>query len=220
MDIDKMISGLISSGVLGGLAGGAASVANMGNRNARKTAGTLLMAGGIAALGAVAWKAYQAYLSRLEKQCPGPAAQPPADPGWGQLSQEQFQLDDSSPQSRSTALLLVEAMISAASADGHMDGEERKVIVHRVGQLDLAADEKAMVFDALHKPLSLTGLCQQVDSPEVAIKVYLSSLMAIDRTRAESGYYLDALAFRLGLPEDLTAQLVAGMDQDTLRQVA
>jgi len=220
MDIDKMISGLAGSGVLGGLAGGAISGAVMGNRKARRTAGALLKAGGIAALGAVAWKAYQGYQSSQEQGAPGAAAPPPADPGWNQLSQEQFQVDGSSLQSRSTALLLVEAMISAASADGHMDGEERERIMRRVGQLDLAADEKAMVFDALHKPLSLTELCQQVDSPEVAIEVYLSSLMAIDRTRTEAAYYLDALAFRLGLPEDLAARLTAEVNGSALREVA
>jgi uncharacterized membrane protein YebE (DUF533 family) len=37
--------------------------------------------------------------------------------------------------------------------------------------------------------------------------VYLSSLVAIDRHRTEARLYLDALAFRLGLPDGLVAQL-------------
>ncbi len=57
MNLDKIVSGLTSSGVLGGLAGGAVSGAIMSNKKARKTAGTLLKVGGVAALGGLAWKA-------------------------------------------------------------------------------------------------------------------------------------------------------------------
>ena len=59
MDLNKIVSSLAGSGVLGGFAGGALGGALMSNKKARKTAGTLLKVGGIAALGGVAWKAYQ-----------------------------------------------------------------------------------------------------------------------------------------------------------------
>jgi uncharacterized membrane protein YebE (DUF533 family) len=61
MDFNKIVSGLGSSGVLGGFAGGAVGGALMSNKKVRKHTGTLLEVGGIAALGGVAWKACQGY---------------------------------------------------------------------------------------------------------------------------------------------------------------
>lgn len=76
-----------------------------------------------------------------------------------------------------------------------------------------------LVFDALQAPLSLAELCEWVDSPKLAAEVYLSSLMAVDQDRTEASLYLDALAFRLGLPEGLVMRLqqeVAGVEQKVL----
>ena len=213
MDLNKVISSLAGSGVLGGLAGGAVGGALMSNKKARKTAGTLVKVGGIAALGTLAWKAYQGYQGNRVAEgaaagpAPGAAAASPQDPVWQGIAQERFALTEDAAATGSTSLLLVQAMIAAACADGHMDAQERERILSRVGTLELAADEKALVFDALQAPLSLAQLCQQVDSPEVAAEVYLSSLMAVDHSRSEAQLYLDALAFRLGLPQGLVERL-------------
>ena len=211
MDINKIISGLTSSGVLGGLAGGAVSGALMSNKKVRKNAGTLLKVGGMAALGTMAWKAYQGYQSN-QHQSNAPAAGTAGairnDPTWNDLSEQRFALEqETQDQAGSPSVLLVQAMIAAACADGHMDTQERGRIMSRVEQLDLRPDEKALVFDALQAPPSLPTLCEQVDSPELATEVYLSSLLAVDRTRADARLYLDALAFRLGLPQGLVQQL-------------
>lgn len=213
MDLNKVISSLAGSGVLGGFAGGAVGGALMSNKKARKTAGTLVKVGGIAALGTLAWKAYQGYQGTRVAEgaaaapAPGAAAASSQDPVWQGIAQERFALPDDTAAPGSTSLLLVQAMIAAACADGHMDARERERILNRVSTLELAADEKALVFDALQAPLSLAQLCQQVDSPEVAAEVYLSSLMAVDQSRSEAQLYLDALAFRLGLPQGLVERL-------------
>ena len=219
MNLDKIVSGLTSSGVLGGLAGGAVSGAIMSNKKARKTAGTLLKVGGVAALGGLAWKAYQDYQG--EKQ-PAPSAPSPAntDPVWQGISKQRFEVADQDPEPGSTAFLLVQAMIAAACADGHLDSAERQRILSQVDNFDLAPDEKAMVFEALESPLSLSALCERVDSPEVAAEVYLSSLVAIERHRTEARLYLDALAFRLGLPEGLVAQLHEQVEEAARQEVA
>ncbi len=60
---------------------------------------------------------------------------------------------------------------------------------------------------SLHKPLGLTELTQRVDCPELAAEVYLASLLAVDGSRLEAELYLDALAFRLGVPQALVAQM-------------
>ncbi len=206
MNLDRMIAGLASSGFLGGLAGGAVGGALGSNKKARKTAGTLLKVGGVAALGGLAWKAYQDYQGQ---KSPAPSQVSPAnsDPVWQDISEQRFEIADQDPAPGSTAFLLVQAMIAAACADGHMDSNERRRILAQVDGFDLAAEEKALVFEALEAPLSLSALCERVDSPEVAAEIYLASLMAIERDRTEAKLYLDALAFRLGLPDALVTQL-------------
>jgi len=205
MNLDKIVSSLASSGVLGGLAGGAVSGALMGNKQARKAAGTLLKVGGVAALGTLAWKAYQSYQQGTSSR-PG-AAYPGGDPVWQGISQQRFEISTGDVPRDAAPLLLVEAMIAAACADGHMDVAERKRILMRVDDMGLAGEEKALVFDALQEPPSLSAICERVDSPELAAEVYLSSLLAVDSQNSEARLYLDALAFRLGIPDTLVASL-------------
>ena len=71
MNLDNIVKNLAGSGVLGGLAGGAVSGALMSNKKARKTAGTLLKVGGVAALGGLAWKAYQDYQGEKYRDAEG-----------------------------------------------------------------------------------------------------------------------------------------------------
>ena len=224
MDLNKVISGLASSGVLGGLAGGAVSGALMGNKKARKTAGTLLKVGGIAALGGVAWKAYQGYQSsqnQAGQPAPTTTGHPQPARVWGDVPEQRFAIEETVEAGReSPSLLLVQAMIAAACADNHIDGEERQRIMNRVDELGLAPDETALVFDFLQSPLSLAQLCERVDSPELATEVYLSSLMAVDPDRTEARLYLDALAFRLGLPPALKEQLHRSVENGQILQVA
>ena len=210
MDINKVLAGLTQSGVLGGLAGGAVSGALMSNKKVRKNAGTLLKVGGVAALGTLAWKAYQGYQTR-EQQVPSGAAS--ADPAWRNLRQRDFDLEPAAtPAIQSPQVLLVKAMIAAACADGHLDVEERGRVMSRVQQLTLAPEEKALIFDALQAPPTMAAICEQVKSPELATEVYLSSLVAVDRERPEAQLYLEALAFRLGLPPGLAEQIQQDVD--------
>ena len=226
MDLNKIVSSLAGSGVLGGVAGGVLGGALVSNKKARKTAGTLLKVGGLAALGGVAWKAYQNY---QDGSSAAPITAPqnaPVEKGlaqtrsWQGLTEQRFALDDQDNRAGSPALLIVKAMVAAACADGHLDQGERNAILMRVNEMSLSGEEKAMVFDALQSPPTLAELCEQVDSPELSAEVYLSSLLAIDTSRPEARMYLDALAFRLGLPPGMVAQLERGLEQDVARDFA
>ena len=193
----------------------------MTNRKARKTVGQVAKVGGIAALGAVAWSAYQKYQANSTADANQSAEPRATDPTFSGLRQERFEIDASDTESHSTPALLIQAMITAADSDGHMDGDELQRIMRRLDELNLAANEKAMIFDALKAPLSMTEICKQVESPELAIEVYLASLLTIDESRSEARHYLDALAFRLGLPEALVSELHANASgQSSLEQVA
>lgn len=210
MNFDKVMSNLAGSGVLGGLAGGAVSGALISSKKARKTAGTALKIGGLAALGGMAWKAYQGYNAQQNNRtatAPPAQGEAPADPVWTGLNEKSFDIAGEDAAQGSRQLLLIQAMIAAACADGHLDNVEREKIMARVSEAALDPDEKALVFDALQQPLSLSELSQRVDCPELATEVYMASLLAVDSSRIEAQLYLDALTFRLGLPRELVAQL-------------
>lgn len=206
MNIDKVISGLATSGLLGGLAGGAVGGAVMGNKKARKAAGTALKIGGIAALGGLALKAYRDYQAS-QSTSPVDKPQRAQHTVWRDLEEERFALDRDSDTVK-PALLLVQAMAAAAYADGHLDTAERQRILERARFLDLQAEDKAIVFEILGEPLKMSEVCERVDCPELAAEVYLSSLLAIDADSSEGGaMYLEGLAHRLGLPQPLVEQI-------------
>ena len=215
MDLNKVLAGLTGSGVLGGVAGGAVAGAVMGNKKARKHAGTLLQVGGIAALGTLAWKAYQGY--REKQPCaeennvavsqPNPATSQQAPVEWGDLQERNFAVDDGDASVESRGVILLQAMIAAACADGHLDSAERERIMSRIAELALQPAENALILDALQKPPSLAEVCARVRCPELATEVYLSSALAVDRSRTEARLYLGALEHRLNMPAGLATQI-------------
>ncbi len=221
MDFNKIVSGLSSSGVLGGFAGGAVGGALMSNKKVRKHTGTLLKVGGIAALGGLAWKAYQGYTasqgsdtevhgnSAIEPEAVGTAAK------WQGLTQQGFAIETSVTATQSRAMVLVQAMIAAAHSDGHIDPNERNRMMEQVAEMALQPDEKALLFDALSSPLSLVELCRIVDCPELAAEVYLCSLLVLDQSLIHSSIYLDALAQRLEIPFDFTKHLHTNIEQES-----
>jgi len=208
MDLNKVVSALGSSGFLGGFAGGAAggalTSALMGKKGG-KHAKTLLKAGGLAAVGGLAWKAYQSY---QQTQSGGQQSQPGgANQGAAVAREADFRIPTGDASAGSRGLLLVRAMIVAANADGHLDEVERRRILSRVESLQLDADEKSLVVSELLHPGTMDEVIGAVRDQTEAIEVYAASLLAVDETRREAKAYLSTLAVRLGLPTILVEGL-------------
>lgn len=203
----NMAGGLAAGGVLGLL---------LGNKKARRTIGK--MAGGVvgygaaAGLGALAFRAYQNWQNGQEAQ---PSATPPPPPGQAQaqlpppLPEDSKFMPGAAParDGKPFELALVMAMIAAANADGHVDADEQKSIFDKVGQMPLAAEDKAFVFDALSKPPSLQDIASLAEGQEQAAELYLASRLAIDPDHPMEQAYLEALASRLSLPAELVQHL-------------
>ena len=202
----------LASGIPGGLAGGLAAGglmgALMGNKKLRKTAGKfaggVASIGGTAALGALAYKAYQSWQT-----------------GAGTNGQHGLQAHDQStatPSSfdpaASTAkdgqdfqVVLVKAMVAAANADGHIDSDEQSVVFETADKLQLDNAAKALVFDTLKNPPTVEALAEQANGIEQASEIYLASRLAIDPDHPAEQAYLQRLAQCLRLPADLVARL-------------
>lgn len=206
VDFNKIMSSLAQSGVAsgfaGGLAGGALSSA-LTTKKGRKTAGKLLKIGGVAAVGGLAWKAYQNY-----QQEQGAAAAPSTQQNYAQLSRGQFDLvEEGDKPSASTNLLLIRAMIAAAMADGHLDATEQSRIFEQADQLGLHDAEKAVLFDELRNPRTAEVIAGDARDPALATEVYTASILAIDETSKQGRAYLWELAMRLNLPNSLVAEI-------------
>ena len=203
------------AGIGGGLAAGSLLGLLAGNKKARKKAkklaGGALGYGGAAALGALGHRAYANWRAgKLADASPADTAPVPA------LKSEAAFLPSAAPASdgQPFELALVTAMVAAANADGHIDGEERTAIFEQAKALPLEAEDKAYVFDVLASPPSLSEVAAMAGTPEQAAELYLASRLAIDPDDPAEQAYLEGLAARLKLPPELVSELDAQMDRD------
>lgn len=198
--------GKLPGGMGGGLAGGAlaggAVALLLGNKTARKMGGKALKYGGVAALGGLAYLAYRNYKS-------GQSAPPPTDVRAVPAPPPDSGFDPAAADSRGEDLRLglVQAMIAAAKADGHIDADEHRAIADQIGQMDLAADEKAFLFDAMNADSDPIAVATLARDEAQAAELYLASLLAIDPDTPDEQRYLQRLGDALRLPDGLRMEL-------------
>lgn len=192
----------------GAIAGGLAAIL-LGTKAGRKLGGSALKLGGIAAVGALAYKAYQDWQAGKDAAgAPPPvAAEVPALPA---PSGTPFNPADEAGQ-QSLARVLLRAMIAAAKADGHVDAQEQARVFAKIDRLGLDADDKAFVVDELRATLDIDAVAAAATTPELAAEIYAASLLAIDPDTAAERGYLAMLAARLKLDDALVAHLHRGV---------
>jgi len=188
------------------LAAGALAAVLLGTGAGRQVTGTAVKLGGLAAIGGLAYKAYQNYKAG-NAPAQGPVAgepellPPPADtafhPSQAPQGEDEF------------TLTLVRAMISAAKADGHVDDDEREKIAGKLKLAGIGSDAEKFLMAELESPLDLDTLVAGAQTDAQKLELYTASRLTIDPdTRAERGY-LDLLAGRLGLPDALVDHVEA-----------
>lgn len=174
---------LLSGGGLGKLVGNAAKL------------------GAVAAVGGLAYTAWQQY-QKNQQQAGAPADGAPAP------SQDAFvPPPQAAYQNEELGKTLVRAMIAAAKADGQIDSDEKERIFKRLETMPLSAEEKAFVFDELASPLDIEAVVARADTPEHDSEIYAASLVAMQPDTASERTYLEALAFKLKLPPGLVAEI-------------
>jgi uncharacterized membrane protein YebE (DUF533 family) len=191
----------------GALAGGALALL-LGSKSARKTAtklgGSALAMGGLALVAGLAYKAWNDYQS---KQGPGVA-----DPRTGPEllpppSESPFHPEAGAGGSEGRARDFLVAMISAATADGHVDAAEQERIFGHLDDFGLDPEAKAFVMDELRAPLDVERIVRMATTPAMAAELYAASLLAMDPDTPAERAYLDLLAARLGLEKGLVAEI-------------
>lgn len=196
---DKLMSSGVGGGLLGGVIGGM-----LAGKGGRKLAGNAAKLGGAAAVGALAYSAW----NRYRQQQSGASAPPlTADPALPPPDSGFLPPPGDEAAGAAMGLAMVRAMIAAAKADGHIDNTERERIFGQISLLGLGAEEKAFLFDEIARPLDIDAIVALAVSPQLAIDIYTASLLAIEVDTPAEKAYLQMLAARLGLERGLVDEI-------------
>jgi len=185
------LSGFLSGAAGGALASGAMSLL-LGNKKARKATGNLAMYGGLAALGVVAYKAYDNW----QKNQAG-------------VPQHVPQTVDrlSGPQVEEHSQAILRALIGAAKSDGHIDDRERTLIDTEIRKIGSDTQLVQWFDQELRKPLDPADVAKSARTPEMAAEMYVASVLLVDEDSFMERAYLQELARQLKLEPSLVAEL-------------
>lgn len=195
------VLGQINLGGLGGgaVAGGLAALL-LGSKQGQKLTGNVLQYGGMAIVGALAYRAYQNWQSDRASvpTAATPLLPPPSDTPFAPVAL---------PEQQALARSLLRAMIAAAKADGHVDADEQAAIFAEMHKMPLSPDDRNFVLEELRKPIDIEAVARDARTPEEAASIYTASLLAIDVDNAAERGYLAMLAARLNLDDALVRHL-------------
>lgn len=185
--------GQFLTGAGGGALAGTAVGLLLGNKKARKMGGSVLKYGGVAALGAVAFKAYQNWQQNNLQTAP----------------QATPQTVDKLPAAEAErhSQVILQAMIGAAKADGHIDDQERLLIDQQIAEYTDDSELQKWIDSELKKPVNPVEIARLASTQEMAAEMYLASLIMIDEDSFMEKAYLDELARQLNLDEALKAEI-------------
>ena len=195
---------------LGGIGGGALAgglvALLLGTKTGRNLGGSALKLGGLAAVGALAYKAYSNWQASQAATASGGTPNTASQPMLAPPSGTPFNPASEAGQQK-LARMLLRAMIAATKADGHIDEQERARLLGEMDRLNLAADDKVFVTDELQAKLDIDAVAGAATTQEEASEIYAASLLAIDVDNAAERGYLTMLAARLNLDDSLVAHL-------------
>lgn len=212
----------------GALAAGAIALL-FGSKGTRKFASKAARLGGTAAIGGLAYKAYSDWQAQQATQSGGQGGTPAAasvqtgsaadtasaQSFSGTLDLAQFEqsgtpissLPDVAARARSESI--IQAMISAARADGHIDNDEMALITRQIGSFELERDVTSFLLNELNKPVSVEAIAALADTPETAAELYIASALVVDIESPAERAYLDELAAAMHIDAGMIPHLEA-----------
>jgi len=185
------LGNMLPGGLAGGAMAGGVMALLLGNKSARKMAGTAATYGGAALVGGLAYKAYKNWQHGKQDQSP--------------IDEDSFTSEEI--MSPDYQLTMIKAMIAAAKADGHIDANEQQRIFDAINKMELPTELKALMFDLLSKPITVSEIALGAVNMEQKTEIYLVSCMVIDPDHPAERAHLAELAEVLNLPHGLVEQL-------------
>lgn len=212
---EQLLGQLLKSGLSGSLGGG----------RKRKRGGSLLggmSTGTKAQLGmglvGIAIAAYEHYSKQNQgSSTPTPSTFPPSPSSPQSLApmpKSSLGAPASAPSSSprtADAILLVQAMVAAAAADGVIDDEERAQMLKRATDAGFDDETRRFLEAELANPKSLAVIIASA-RPELATDIYAASCAAIVADTDAERAYLETLGRRLGLSEEARTEIHRQLD--------
>jgi uncharacterized membrane protein YebE (DUF533 family) len=166
--------------------------------------------GGLAVIGGLAYKALQNYRAGKPPIDFGADVEPaPAESPFGDTPDQD--------QDQQTALLMVRAMIAAASADGVVDNAERSHIVGSLEKAGLDVAAAKFLDEEFANPMSVEALVACVPTPAIATEVYSAARLAVNPDNPAEQRFLEQLAAGLKLEPGLVAHIDAAARSASLQ---
>jgi len=186
--------GTAGAGALGALAG---SLFGGGSSSVKGALG----GGALAMLGSLALQAYKNYSAQGSNNTqPDASSQLMAGLRQPENDQEQQEVQD-------VAMLTLKAMINAAKADGNIDEQETQRILGKLQEGGITSEEQQFVIDEMKKPMDTDNIVNAVPNPQVGAQIYAASLLAIEIDTDAERDYMQQLANRLGLDNNVVTYL-------------
>ena len=114
---------------------------------------------------------------------------------------------DEERQVLDVATLTVRAMINAAKADGRIDEKESERLVGKLREDGITDEEQRFVMEEMRKPMDTDAIVRVVPNEQVAAQLYTASLMAINVDTDVERRYMQELASKLGLNQQVVTFL-------------
>jgi uncharacterized membrane protein YebE (DUF533 family) len=103
--------------------------------------------------------------------------------------------------------LVVHAMAAALTADGQVDSDERARVQGSLSRIGVGEAERRLLEEAIREPRPLGPLLTELRAANLGSYAYAASLLALNQRNAVNRLYLDYLAARLAIPNDVVASL-------------
>lgn len=154
---------------------------------------------GAALIGGMACKAYGDWKSgKASEPPPGPVAVAEPVP----LPDAAFAVTDD------CAERLLQAMVAAAKADGHVTQDERVRIEQQLSRIGLGLEAQALIAAELDSPLNVGRIAALARTEAEAVEIYTASVLVVTDGAPNKGY-LASLAAHLCLDAKLVAHVHA-----------
>jgi uncharacterized membrane protein YebE (DUF533 family) len=218
--------GGLGGGGLGGMLGGG-GMGGMGGMGRGGGMGGGLQGALIGMLGGVAMSALQ---RRMQERASAPQTEPEAKSGFGQRSATSDYRarpasppplpgsdpgeaaamggDEQAPElDEGRAQLLIRVMIAAANADMRIDDQERQRITGKLAEAGANDAAREFVEREMSRPMSIDEIAREANGPDLAAQAYAAALAAIDVDKAMERRFLQTLAQKLGLDDEIVGEI-------------
>ena len=172
-------------------AGGLLLLSLLGTRGGRRLVRGVAKTGAVAALGALAYKAWN-------ERRGANAGDPPAE----FLAEVKDDPD--------FALAIVRAMLASAYADGVLDEKERKRVTDAIELSGGNEDTLALLMESRDEAEDLGHIAAAATTPNRAAQLYAAAAMTADVENNAEAKFLDRLAEKLGVAPDYAEAMKRG----------